>query len=369
MTDLDVIEQRLRRTFQVVAQLPIAPIGVDDEPWRTGASGPPRQRRGRLLVGAGAIALVVAVVSLGVAYGPRSTNNGANPGTGSQATSTFHAVFAPVSTQSGAVLEETAATMTARLRALGHDDTRVIVQHGSIDVSGPTISRADLRLVTTVGAFSIRPVICGAPAYVAPALGESRPSAQSPACQSQYVLSAADLAVNAKTGRPTNVIPPDPSLASYPSTPSNSDFPAGSVLLSADPSTGPQPYQRYALGAAQFDGSEIASASARDDVGATQWVVDLELQPSAFAQWDTVAEQSFHQYLAFDLDGRVLAAPLIQPNATNFTSFGGEIQVEGNFAATQAKGLAAILGSGPLPVALRLQSLTRVSALLGSGGS
>jgi hypothetical protein len=364
MTDFDVIEQRLRRTFQAVAEQPIPPIGFEDEPWHTDVSRPPPHRRGRLLVGTVALAIVIAAVSLGVIYGPRSANNDANPATSSPAASTVRAVFAPVSTQSHAVLEEIVATMTARLQALG-DVASFSVQGGSIEVSGTGISQADLRLVATTGALSVRPVLCGAPAYVPPATGTT---ALSTPCQDQYALTAANLAVNSATGLPSNVVQADPSFTNVASTPSQSDYPAGSVLLPADPSTGVQEYPRFVLGAAQLGGSEIASASVQESGnGPMQWLVVLAVKPTALTAWDAVAQSNFHQYLGFDVDGEVISAPLIEPNETSFTSFQGQISIGGNFTADEAKGFAAVLGNGPMPVALKLVSLTRGSAALGSG--
>ncbi len=70
MTDTDPIEQRLRRTFQYVAEQPVTPLG-DPEPWRTGAARSPSRRRLRVTGGALVIVVVIALIVLGITYGPR----------------------------------------------------------------------------------------------------------------------------------------------------------------------------------------------------------------------------------------------------------------------------------------------------------
>jgi len=108
-----------------------------------------------------------------------------------------------------------------------------------------------------------------------------------------------------------------------------------------------------------MNGSQIATAYAQYDGSTASWIVNVTVKPDAVAQWNATAEQSFHAFLGFDLDGQVLSAPLIQPGQTAFTSFGAQIQLSANFTGTEAKSLAAVLGSGPMPVRLNLQSLTR----------
>jgi preprotein translocase subunit SecD len=352
MNDFDVIEQRLRRTFEVVADQPVAPTRAGEEPWRR---GPPVRPRSRILVGAAAAVVVIAALSLGVAYGPRSSTNGANPAPPPSPSHVMHAVFAPSSPRSAALLEEAAAVLGTRLHALGDGDADVVVKNGTVDVSGPALDSREIETVAKTGEFSVRPVLCGAPAYVPPS-GAPVTGIPMTACQGQYALSAANLDVNTSTGQPANVIPPDPSLAAYPSTSPESDYPAGSVLLPDDPSAGSQEYPRYVLGAAQFAPPGIAGASAEEVAG--QWTVVLRLTSAGASLWNTVAQLNFHQYVAFDVDGQVLSAPLIEPSGTSFSSFATQIQISGNFSSSEAQGLAAVLGSGPLPVSLKLLSLT-----------
>lgn len=370
MTDIDSIEQRLRRTFQVVAEQPVPPQG-DAEPWRNAPRSPSRRPR-QLAFGSLAVVVVIALVAFGVAYGPRSsrTTPGTQPGRGGL-TGGLRAVFAPARPLSPAVREEAAAAMASRLRALGDTDSTVSTDRGTLVVSGPTLTRDQVRLVGSTGAFSIRPVLCGAPVYTAPstppAPGTSTPSTPIPECEAQYATAASNLDVNTNTGIPTNTIGPDPIFASYPST--HDGDPSSTVLLPANPAAGAQQYPRFVLGAIQFNNSgansniapEIAAAAAKYEKF-TGWLIDIALTTSGATTWNTVAQLNFHAYVGIVLDGEVLSAPLIQPNESTFSSFEGmiELSVGGDTTAiaAEAKSLAAVIGSGPLPVPFSLQSLT-----------
>jgi hypothetical protein len=355
MTDIDPIEQRLRRTFRAVAEQPVAAPESDTEPWLDGGPAPRSKPRVRVMAGALVVALVIVAVALGVAYGPRSSNTPTNP-ISPVAPPELRAVFAPSSPQSTTVLRKVASTMQARLNALGDTDVTVTVKGDSVEVNGRTLSVADIHLAATTGALFVRPVLCGAPAQVTPAPGVSPPSGPVPECQAQDALTASNLAVDTTTGVPANIIPADPTFSSYPNTSAQDDDPAGTVLLRAASDARPQAYARFVLGPAQLNGSGLSAVSTQE-LNADQWEVDLKFPT---AQWDTVAQLNFHQYVAIDLDGQVLSAPLIEPQSNAFVSFRGQLGF-GSFTATEAKELAAVLGSGPLPVTLRLQSLTHSS--------
>src|ERR1019366_8137568 len=366
MTDIDSIEQRLRRTFQVVAEQPIAPLG-DAEPWRN-APGPPSRPRRQLVAGGLAVLVVIALVVFGITYGPRSsrTTPGTQSGLGGP-TGGLHAVFAPARPIAPTVLRQAAGAMRSRLHALGDTDATVSVDHGTIVVSSPTLTRDLVQLVGSTGSFFIRPVLCGAPAYVVPTPGEAgatTPPTLLPACEAQYATTASNLDVNTNTGIPANTIGPDPIFASYPST--HGDDPSSTVLLPADPAVGAQQYPRFVLGPAQLSGSDldVARSQAQFDRQNSAWVVDVTLASSSAVQWDVAAQQSLHAFIAGDLDGEVLWEPLIEPNGSNFASFRGQMVISGNFTASEAKDIAAVLGSGPLPVPFSLQSLTSVSQSL-----
>ncbi len=377
MTESGTLEDRLRRTFRAVAERPVTGISLDEiPPWERvatvgsigadGAGGAGRSRRSvRLVGGAVAAAVVLVVVTLLVAYGPRSSTTGKNPAPATEPPGqAVHAVFAPARPVTPSVLARTATVLDARLKALGDTTATATVDHGSIDVAGA--SSDDIRAMAKTGAFFVRPVSCGAvPTRPADVIGLQ--SGPLPPCQAQYETTAANLGIDVQTGRPANTIPPDPGFASYATTTPQDDNPDATVLLGADPSAAKQEYSRFVLGPAQVDGSEIATAQAQSlgsSVGKGGWSVVITLTTTGAVQWNDVAQQNFHQFVGFDLDGAVLSAPLIQPTNSTFESFDGKIEF-GTFSAAEAKGLAAVLGSGPLPVGLTLESLTTLSPALG----
>jgi len=373
MTEIDSLEQRLRRTFEAVAAQPVRPssTGTDSssagtDSWWDGGTPARAHRNLRRTVATVAAAAVVAVVALLVAYGPRSsdTNPGAVPA-GAPGNS-VQAVFAPATPVPQAFVEHIESVLFRRLRAFG--DTGATVRTGvggTIDVTAQNLTPAETHLLGTTDSLYIRPVLCGAVA-ARPADVSGLLSGPLPSCQAQDETSAANLDVNVRTGVPANVIPPDPGFASYSTTSEAADDPSATVLLAGDPTSGAQQYPRFVLGPAQLTGSAIASAQAQSLGNNSGSDVLITLTRSAATQWDEVAQQNLHQYLAFDLNGLVLSTPLIQPLNSAFVSFDGKMQLSGNFSAADAKDLAAVLGSGPLPVRLVLQSLTTVSTALGT---
>jgi preprotein translocase subunit SecD len=122
---------------------------------------------------------------------------------------------------------------------------------------------------------------------------------------------------------------------------------------------------RYLLGPTGVPGTAIAPGSSQAVFNTPSWVVDLNLTGSGSSQWDKLAQQQFHAYVAVDLDGDVYSAPLTLPTAATFTSFGGKVQISGSFTESQAKNLALVLNSGALPVRLAKIDQTTVSPTLG----
>lgn len=284
-------------------------------------------------------------------------------------------VYQPAHKVSSNVMNEAITIMTDRVDGLGVSGATVSSQGSDIVAQIPSVrnTKQVLSLLGTTAQLYFRPVLCFAPAYTppAPAKGaKSAPASPGPlptSCPTQYQTTAANLAVKpdsaAANGFTSNPISPDPSLASYPSTPSSADTPSATVLLPAAPGT-TQQAQRYLLGPSQLSGSAISSASAQFTT-AGQWVVAYTLTSSGSAKWDAVAQQNFHQMVAIDLDGKVESAPFIQPTQSSFTSFGGQGQISGGFTQATAKQLALVLQYGALPVRLNRITTQTVSPTLG----
>jgi preprotein translocase subunit SecD len=246
--------------------------------------------------------------------------------------------------------------ISVRLHALGDAGAGVVARGDTLVVQGGGPLPAPASFFVRSGHLSFRPVLCGAPDYAPPSTGQP-PSEPMPSCGPQYRTSAANLAISSNStgaeGCTSANVPPDPSFAVYPSAPNrDADEPSTTVLLSPDPAAGQQQYPRFVLGPAQLQGKVFASMTASYDRTLNGWAVKGTFTRAASEQWDRVTMAGFHQYVAADLDGLVLWAPIIQPTQAAFTSFQGRFELTGSFTKTAARQLAALFMSGPLPVPL-----------------
>lgn len=189
--------------------------------------------------------------------------------------------------------------------------------------------------------FSIRPVLCYAPPYAVPP-GQASSAGPLPACSPATQLTTSNLQVtpdnNGVNGYTTNNIKADPQFATYPSTTSSSNMQGQDVLLPGTPSGGSN---RYVLGPVGLGRGAIASARAIYINGV--WAVNLLLTHKGSAQWDSLAQQTFHEITGVVVNGHVVSAPMMQPTQSSFTSFDGHLQISGAFSAHQAKAIASEL--------------------------
>ena len=210
-----------------------------------------------------------------------------------------------------------------------------------------------------------RPALCFAPPLTV-SKGQAASTVPLPTCSAASALTKANINItpdpNSTQGYTSNLnsIQPDPQFAPYKSTTPDNDGKNDTVLLPGLPGQGTS---RYVLGPAGLTGAQIKSANAQLNGG--QWSVNLTLTAPGAAAWDTLAQQQFHAIIGIDLDGQVVSAPLTQPTATTFSSFGGTVQISGSFTETQAKALANQLNYGALPVKLDQQTVQTVSPSLG----
>jgi preprotein translocase subunit SecD len=148
-------------------------------------------------------------------------------------------------------------------------------------------------------------------------------------------------------------VPPWPALANLPSTTSAMDRSSNTVLLPSGSNYGFAD-ERLLLGPAQLSDTHISSANLVSNAG--DFTVNIDLTPAGAREWDALAEEQFHAYVALDFDGRLISVPLSEPSQSAFSSFGGKVQISGGFSKTTAESLVVDLESGPLPVALRVVS-------------
>jgi preprotein translocase subunit SecD len=191
--------------------------------------------------------------------------------------------------------------------------------------------------------LSFRPALCYAPPLTL-SPGESPSTGPLPTCSPASRLSAANLQVNPNpdniSGYSTNLsaVRPDGQFATYASTPAASGKENATVLV---PATAWSGGGRYVLGPAGLTNHAISTASVQHIAG--QWVINLDLTDEGALQWDTMAEQQFHQMIGIDLNGQVISAPIMQPTQSSFTPFDGRLQISGGFSEAHAKAIAAEL--------------------------
>ncbi len=266
-------------------------------------------------------------------------------------------VYKPATATSTANMQEVVNILNNRVNGLGVSGAQVNLQGKDVVVSVPGVkdARAVLKAVGQTAQLLFRPVLCEASAPTK----KARVVSTIPSCGSNYLMTAANLAVNTSTGLPTNNIGLDPQYANIQSTSPQNDNKNATVLL---PSLGSS--IRYVLGPAQLTGQAVKTALAQQNqLGA--WVVNYSLTGAGSPAWDKVAQANFHAMLAIELDGVVQSAPLIQPNQATFSSFNGQGQISGSFTESSAKNLALAMQFGALPVRLVALTTQTVSPTLG----
>ena len=250
-----------------------------------------------------------------------------------------------------------AAAMVRRLQSLGYKDTQARASASSIELTmyGPASKlRAALEETLAAARIELRPVECAAPLFA-----ESRSPGQQPGpplaaprleCESRYLLTAGALSVDTTTGQPARNVGTDPALAYVASTSQTGDVASRTVLLATGQASGFSG-ERLVAGPAEVVNADIASASTT--YVAPEWIVDLALTTSGTKKYLALTKNQFHAYVAIDIDGTVVSAPLIEPGQSSFGSLGAKIQIEAGLTMNHAVYLADDLTS-PLVVPLRL---------------
>jgi hypothetical protein len=255
-------------------------------------------------------------------------------------------------------LKTDAAALVRRLQSLGYKDTEALAQPGSIDVtmygSAPQV-RAALQGALASASLKVRPVQCAAPAFSgAGTTGQTSLPAGSTIlrCAERYLLTAGALHVDTNKGQPAAAISPDPVLASVPTTSQIEDEASQTVLLPSSSEAGFDA-ERLIAGPAQVVNANVVSVGTSRQ--GSQWLLDVGLTTKGAKEYNALARRQFHAYLAVDIDGTIVSAPLIEPASTSFASLGAKIEIEGGFSMSQAIALADNLTS-PFTVPLRLEA-------------
>ncbi|WP_448321479.1 protein translocase subunit SecD [Streptomyces sp. CO7] len=129
---------------------------------------------------------------------------------------------------------------------------------------------------------------------------------------------------------------------------------------------GDGPWQKYILGAAEVDGTDVDDAQAvlNTQTGAG-WTVTMEFTSEGRKKFGDITGQLATQappmnQFAIVLDGEVVSDPRVSEALT-----GGNAEISGSFGQEEAQALANMLSYGALPLTFEEDSVTTVTPALG----
>ncbi|GHI96765.1 protein translocase subunit SecD [Streptomyces olivaceus] len=125
-------------------------------------------------------------------------------------------------------------------------------------------------------------------------------------------------------------------------------------------------WQKYILGAAAVDGTEVDDAEAvYNTQTAAGWTVTMKFTDKGATKFADITgqlakNQSPQNQFAIVLDNEVVSDPYVSQALT-----GGNAEISGSFDQEEAQGLANMLSYGALPLTFKEDSVTTVTAALG----
>ncbi|MEV6948257.1 protein translocase subunit SecD [Streptomyces sp. NPDC051172] len=125
-------------------------------------------------------------------------------------------------------------------------------------------------------------------------------------------------------------------------------------------------WQKYILGPAEVDGTDVKNAQARFNTQtAAGWTVTMEFTGKGSKKFGDITgklakNQSPQNQFAIVLDGNVVSDPSVSQALT-----GGNAEITGHFSQQEAQSLANMLSYGALPLTFKEDSVTTVTAALG----
>ncbi|MFI5755695.1 protein translocase subunit SecD [Streptomyces sp. NPDC051569] len=123
-------------------------------------------------------------------------------------------------------------------------------------------------------------------------------------------------------------------------------------------------WEKYILGPAEVEGTDISDAKGVLDPQRGQWIVTMDFTGGGTKKFSKITgqlaqQQSPMNQFAIVLDGNVVSAPSVSQ------ALGGSAEISGNFNQQSAQDLGNILSYGALPLSFQEQSATTVTAALG----
>jgi hypothetical protein len=322
------------------------PMTSADAAWRAGR----RRRVATLAVPAACVAAALAIVVTLVV--PSTTARGpAAPTVPSVPTRLVSLTLTPVKAASAGDLATSARLLSQRAAFLHLPDTQARVVGPDVMLTGPAADRAQLTTLAEAGVLGLRQML----------LWEG-PSPLTNPTDSGKAYGNAKL-VNHKTLGLFHKLDCTPKNTStwknqvgYAST-AGYDNPDAQIVLCDSYGN------KYALDVAKVSGTQITKAIAVLATTSNQWTVLGTLNSAGTAAFGHLTSEQAAKYyphvatnendsvlaaIAFVLDGNLIGAPL-----TNAPIPGGMFQL-GLTSQVQARDLAAVLKSGPLPVDFRV---------------
>lgn len=124
-------------------------------------------------------------------------------------------------------------------------------------------------------------------------------------------------------------------------------------------------WEKYVLGPAALAGTDVSKSQGVLDPQQGEWIVTLDFTSAGSKKFSTITSQLSQQQspmnqFAIVLDGNVESAPSVSQTLS------GSAQISGSFTQESAQALANVLSYGALPLSFDKQSVTSVTAELGS---
>ena len=318
-------------------------------------------RRSRLLLFAVLFGLVLVSVEAGPALGGESAG--------------LRVVLGPCGTYKAAKLDAAVDLLERRIDNLRLDGASVSRRGSDIVVRLPGVVDRRVARFLLLDELRLRPVLmAGLPAErdsprVTPSVPTTgpptttahvRPDTSTAGCGRADIgrtnQGATDPAVAAVASCDANAVA---TLQTIPTTAPADDQPTECVVL---PARGGKSAPRYYLGPAELTASSVDRAVPQFSAG-QGWTVKIDLTDSGSSKFDAFARRQFHKPIAITLVGVVRSAPVVQPDARSFRSFGGTIQISGDFSRREAEDLAHLINFGAAPAFLRVKQATVTSHL------
>ncbi|MDX3852621.1 protein translocase subunit SecD [Streptomyces sp. AK02-01A] len=123
-------------------------------------------------------------------------------------------------------------------------------------------------------------------------------------------------------------------------------------------------WQKYVLGPAELEGTDVDDAKGVLDPQRNMWIVTMDFTGGGTKKFQSITgklsqQQAPMNQFAIVLDGNVVSAPSVSQ------TLGGSAEISGSFNQQSAQDLGNILSYGALPLSFDVASATTVTAALG----